>query len=568
MKRLILYLLLTIPAISVSGQGAAPASGMKQTACTPNKSGDYDFYSNLKTWIPRGGDQPLQNAPLKVVQLSFNIFQRADGTGNFQDTPEDRAALLQYVARLNEIYSNVIAPSDPVAGTEPLPNNDTRFRFDIGPPGQERIFFYQSDSLYRSHNSALLLKKIKQTDPERANQLNILFTDGYYMAKVDKIELTDGGSGYTSAPKVVFTPRSARATAVVENGKVTEIKLISKGLYYQPEVKVSLEGGGGTGAKATGTLTMGANGFTRSPSYTNFNGDSYVMLLKHKAFPSATVFAHEMAHTLDLQHLFEGFYCNSRDYLEDIYTENCPHKNKGWETDPFAEVGDGVTNNLMMFAPDHFTYISPMQAGIMHRASALADTRKYLADTYSPVPYALTSKEFWDFDIRLYQDLVLNQGGDLTIACALTMPLLSGVTINKGGRLVLQGHLKAFSPETWQRGIQVKDGGLLELRGTTIDNYRITVERGGTLHLPAEALVNLQNNGRITVARGGYVCISDRAEIRLQDQDPQALNLHRKARFKMNPAVAAGAEGSSCAGSAEAIQVKGNGSINTFRGKL
>ncbi|TXK36698.1 hypothetical protein FVR03_17110 [Pontibacter qinzhouensis] len=536
-------------------QQVAPAPQQNLTPCQPDKAGAYDFYSNLKTWVPKGGDLPLQNAPLKVMQLNFNIFQRSDSSGNFQDTPEDRAALLHYIARLNEIYSNVIAPSDPVPGTDSLPGNDTRFRFDIGPPGQERIYFYQNDSLNRSHNASLLLHNIKKADPERANQLNILFTDGYYMARVDRVEVTAAGSGYTSAPKVVFSPKSAVAKAIVTEGKVTAIELQSKGLYYEPEVEVTLEGGGGSGARATGTLTMGANGFTRPPSYTNFNSESYVMLLKHKTFPSATVLAHELAHTLDLQHLFEGYYCNSRDFLEDIYTDICPHKNKGWEVDPFAEVGDGVTNNLMMFAPDHFTYISPMQAGIMHRASALTDTRRYIAEAYSEVPYVLTSAQTWDFDMRLYQDLVLNQGADLTLSCALTMPIRSAVTVNAGGKLVLQGQLKAFSPKHWEGGIQVKKGGVLELRATTLANYNVTVERGGTLFIPAEASVALQQNGRLTVARGAYVVISEAASFALPAEADQALNIHRKAKFKLSPALNTSAESGEFLKSAAALQV-------------
>ncbi|MFT2009961.1 M43 family zinc metalloprotease [Pontibacter sp. 13R65] len=555
MRFIVLYLLLLLQTTSLLGQSAAPARGVNRAPCTPDKAGDYVYYSNLNTWIPRGGDKPLQHAPLKVVQLNFNIFQRSDGTGNFQDTPEGRAVLLQYITRINEIFSNVIAPSDPVPGTEPLPGNDTRFRFDLGPPGQERIYFYQSDSLYRSHSPLKLLQKVKQADPHRAKQLNILFTEGYYMAKVNKIEITDGGSGYTSPPKVVFSPGGANATAVVENGKVTEIKLNRRGLYYVPEVKVKLAGGGGTGAKAEATLSMGANGFTRSPSYSNFSGDGYIVLLKHTAYTSPTVLAHELGHTLELHHLFEGHYCNSRDKLEDIYADMCPHQNKGWEVDPFAEVGDGVTNNLMMFAPDHFTYLSPMQAGIMHRASALTDTRRYIAEAYSAVPYALAVTETWDFDMRLYQDLLLHKGANLTLSCALTMPLRAKIEVRKGAKLVLDGQVQAFTPEIWKSGIQVKNGGLLELRATTVNDYHITIEKGGTLLVPAEALVTLQNKGSITVKKGGYVCINKTATFTLPPDAPQALNLHRRVRFLANPAVATGAAPYACVNSADEIQI-------------
>jgi hypothetical protein len=68
---------------------------------------------------------------------------------------------------------------------------------------------------------------------------------------VYNIKVSDGGSGYTSAPTVSVTGDGASltATAVVSNGVVTDIQVTSPGSGYN-QVAVTLSGGGGSGATA------------------------------------------------------------------------------------------------------------------------------------------------------------------------------------------------------------------------------------------------------------------------------------------------------------------------------
>jgi hypothetical protein len=66
-----------------------------------------------------------------------------------------------------------------------------------------------------------------------------------------------GGSGYTSAPTVVFSPSLpgaggsvATGTATVTNGVVTSVTMTSPGSGYTSAPNISFTGGGGTGASA------------------------------------------------------------------------------------------------------------------------------------------------------------------------------------------------------------------------------------------------------------------------------------------------------------------------------
>ncbi len=77
-------------------------------------------------------------------------------------------------------------------------------------------------------------------------------------SSISTVTISAGGSGYTSAPTVVFTGgggsgASATANVNVTKGAVTTITMISGGSGYTSAPTVSFAGGGGTGASATAT---------------------------------------------------------------------------------------------------------------------------------------------------------------------------------------------------------------------------------------------------------------------------------------------------------------------------
>ena len=87
----------------------------------------------------------------------------------------------------------------------------------------------------------------------------IFFDRKYFVVR--KIDVTNGGSGYTSAPTVtVAAPTGpgiaipAQATATVENGKVTAITVRSAGSQYEVVPSSHLLRCGGSNAAATAVL--------------------------------------------------------------------------------------------------------------------------------------------------------------------------------------------------------------------------------------------------------------------------------------------------------------------------
>jgi len=102
---------------------------------------------------------------------------------------------------------------------------------------------------------------------------------------ISAINVTDGGSGYTSAPSVVVTGgggSGVSALAVLAPTTVASVALVSGGAGYRDVPVVSLSGGGGSGALAAATLTPttvaslslveGGSGYTSAPSVTLIGG--------------------------------------------------------------------------------------------------------------------------------------------------------------------------------------------------------------------------------------------------------------------------------------------------------
>lgn len=75
---------------------------------------------------------------------------------------------------------------------------------------------------------------------------------------VASASVSDGGSGYTSAPTVTFsaptTGSTATGTATVSGGAVTGITITNAGAGYQYPPRITFSGGGGTGATADSTI--------------------------------------------------------------------------------------------------------------------------------------------------------------------------------------------------------------------------------------------------------------------------------------------------------------------------
>nr|WP_277749397.1 phage tail tube protein [Pseudomonas ovata] len=92
------------------------------------------------------------------------------------------------------------------------------------------------------------------------------------------ISLTNGGTGYTTAPTVAITGgggTGATATAIITSGAVTGFNITNAGSGYTSTPTIALSGGAGSGATASAVLGDGDD-FVLPPTRTWFLFDGYV----------------------------------------------------------------------------------------------------------------------------------------------------------------------------------------------------------------------------------------------------------------------------------------------------
>ena len=104
------------------------------------------------------------------------------------------------------------------------------------------------------------------TEADYAQYLNQKASrDDSLAAGIERIEVTAGGSGYTSAPTVTITGdgTGATATATISSGAVTAITVTGKGTNYT-RAKVVLSGGGGSLGTARAVIAPNYRGSEKS----------------------------------------------------------------------------------------------------------------------------------------------------------------------------------------------------------------------------------------------------------------------------------------------------------------
>lgn len=130
-----------------------------------------------------------------------------------------------------------------------------------------------SSTGYITYNS--VVQRLGETayHPLRKLEVNGLvefITSPYKVGYLTTITVTNGGSGYTSAPTVTITGAGTGATAQanISGGQVISITLLTSGSEYNTATNVTLSGGGGSGATATCTIASADTEWVRVAALT------------------------------------------------------------------------------------------------------------------------------------------------------------------------------------------------------------------------------------------------------------------------------------------------------------
>ena len=419
--------------------------------CIPDHNGSWSIFSDMNTYIPYlDPSYPLQNPSIKTIQVNINIIQKDDSSGNYPNNQTTIDRMRTIIGWVNSFYSSY-SPSDPISWVNELPGYDSRIRFSIGEPGNERVYFYPNTLAWNNMFPWETIEPyIQQNYPERLEQLNVY-------------------------------------------------------IFGNPN--------NNNWAHAS------------MPSNTDFNKRSWVVLFCWDSggdWSKSGTLAHEFGHNLNLLHTYDGggasAICNQqhKDFLQDVFIieqpdiSNCPHT-CAWSADPFIFNGDGITNNLLG-GNQHSTYISPMQAGQMHRSLAISSVRKYVKCEKSLIPLTIDGAHLWDFNLKLYRDLIINSGAKLTISCKLVIHPDAKIIVKPGGILEIDGGVittDIYEKTPWQ-GIEVwgeKNKSQIPLPGQLNAQGKVILKNGAVIENAENAITLWKKNDYSST--GGIVQADD-----------------------------------------------------------
>jgi len=171
------------------------------------------------------------------------------------------------------------SPADQIEDTC-LEDKDRSYKKGLRTPGQASLTV-NADPNNASH---IRLHQLSEADGDTTIDWAVGWSDGTAAPTlapagvVDSVLITNGGTGYTTAPTVALTGgggSGATATATIESGSVTGVTITNPGTGYTSAPSVGFTGGAGTGAAATSEINT-VEGFNLPSSRTWFTFRGYV----------------------------------------------------------------------------------------------------------------------------------------------------------------------------------------------------------------------------------------------------------------------------------------------------
>ena len=161
-----------------------------------------------------------------------------------------------------------------------LSSKERTYKPGLRTPGQASLTV-NADPNNASH---IRLHQMSEADGDTTVKWAVGWSDGTAAPTVaasgslDQVTVSNGGSGYTSAPTVNLTGgggSGATAVAVLDDDAVVAINITSPGTGYTSAPSVSFTGGAGTGAAASATVNLEED-FVLPPTRTWFIFEGYV----------------------------------------------------------------------------------------------------------------------------------------------------------------------------------------------------------------------------------------------------------------------------------------------------
>src|SRR6185437_276654 len=166
-----------------------------------------------------------------------------------------------------------------------------------------------------------------------------------------------------------------------------------------------------------------------------------------------------------------------------------------------------TSNNVMSGNADN-SWMSPLQQGRRIKNLHLNPVRIYAQEMTSGYlnPWNITANETWDFDIQMYQDIVVQSGATLTIKCKVAMADAGRIIVQRGAKLVIDGGTVSAWGSNWA-GIQVWGTSTQPqtiVGGMSANHGIVQVVNQGTIQDAVNGITTIKYDQSGNIDWGGY----------------------------------------------------------------